>query len=83
LGKEINIRELLDKAKQIKKVQSNLFMHEWKRYSNRQGKTALRVFSKEITFEGDFSDFIPLLLIGQYIHVGKNSVFGLGKYEIL
>jgi hypothetical protein len=34
----------------------------------------------EWTLKGDLSPFIPYLFLGQWLHVGKNAVFGLGKY---
>ncbi|MDI7261613.1 MAG: CRISPR system precrRNA processing endoribonuclease RAMP protein Cas6, partial [Thermodesulfobacteriota bacterium] len=34
-------------------------------------------------FEGDFEPFMPFLLLGEFIHVGKGTSFGLGKYEIM
>lgn len=40
-------------------------------------------FIGSITFEGDFKEFIPFLLLGEYVHVGKGTSFGLGKYEII
>ena len=39
-------------------------------------------FIGPITFEGDFEVFLPFLLPGEYLHVGKGTSFGLGKYEI-
>jgi len=39
-------------------------------------------FVGSITFEGDFEEFLPFLMLGEYIHVGKGTSFGLGKYEI-
>lgn len=40
-------------------------------------------FIGSITFEGGLESFLPFLLVGEYIHVGKGTSFGLGKYEIL
>ena len=39
-------------------------------------------FIGSITFEGDFEKFMPFLLLGEFIHVGKGTSFGLGKYKI-
>jgi len=36
----------------------------------------------KVTYEGELSPFLPLLLLGQYTHVGKGCVFGLGKFVV-
>ena len=36
-----------------------------------------------VSYEGDISDFMLLLRLGEYVHVGKGTSFGLGKYKIL
>lgn len=56
---------------------------QWSRYSNRQ--------KREMTLGGlvgrvyltDIPDEIwPYLYLGQWLHAGKNSIFGLGHYQI-
>ncbi len=39
-------------------------------------------FVGEATFSGDISEFLPFLKLGEYLHIGKGTVYGLGKYEI-
>ena len=39
-------------------------------------------FVGKVEYKGDLSEFIPLLRLGEVIHVGKGIVFGLGRYEI-
>jgi CRISPR/Cas system endoribonuclease Cas6 (RAMP superfamily) len=39
-------------------------------------------FVGEITFQGELEQFLPFIALGEYIHVGKGTSFGLGKYEI-
>ncbi|MFQ5963839.1 MAG: CRISPR system precrRNA processing endoribonuclease RAMP protein Cas6 [Candidatus Scalinduaceae bacterium] len=34
-------------------------------------------------FEGNLGPFMQILKLGEYIHLGKGTSFGLGKYEIL
>jgi len=36
----------------------------------------------EVGFEGNLTPFLPYLLLGDKIHAGKNTSFGLGKYSI-
>ena len=34
-------------------------------------------------FEGDFAPFVELLCIGEIVHVGQQSAFGLGRYTVV
>jgi CRISPR-associated endoribonuclease Cas6 len=84
-GEELNLdfKGLIEEAKAVKVQQENLSWFDWERYSNRQEtKMKMGGFIGSITFKGDFKEFIPFLLLGEYINVGKGTSFGLGKYKI-
>jgi hypothetical protein len=56
---------------------------DWERYSNRQqARMKLGGFVGEATFNGAVEEFVPLFTLGEHLHIGKGSSFGLGKYEI-
>lgn len=77
-------RELLNKSKKVSIKESNLYFYNWERYSNRQKKRMqLGGLVGKITYKGDIKVFIPFLKIGTYLHVGKNTSFGLGKFRIV
>ena len=40
-------------------------------------------FVGTVTYEGNLQEFLPLLRLGEYLHVGKNAVFGNGWYRIV
>ncbi len=62
---------------------SNLRWEDWERYSNRQQtKMKFGGMIGEITYQGQIATYLPLLRIGEHIHVGKLTTFGLGKYRI-
>lgn len=37
----------------------------------------------EVEYAGDLTPFAPFLAVGEWIHVGKNATFGLGKYTVV
>lgn len=76
-------KQLIEQANTIKTEQSALEWREWERYSTRQ-KTSMLLggFQGSITFAGDLQPFLPMLLLGTHVHVGKGATFGLGQYEI-
>jgi CRISPR-associated endoribonuclease Cas6 len=81
---ELDWKGLIERTKVIKTVHSDLVWKDWERYSQRQDtKLKMGGFLGEITFEGDLAEFMPFLKLGEYLHIGKGTVFGLGKYEIM
>ncbi len=68
-------------AEKVRVVSADLNEQHFKRYSNRQKRPVrLDGFTGKITFEGDLSPFLPWLKIGEFLHVGKGAVFGMGGY---
>lgn len=64
-------------------AQAKLKWQDWTRYSNRQQQ---KMTLGGITGTWQFSDlpvsFAQLLYIGQWLHIGKETVFGLGRYDL-
>ena len=87
-GKElkVNFKDLIEKAKTVKRQDSSLTWYDWERYSSRQNtRMMLGGFTGRVTFSFNGVDpnhFLPFILLGSYIHVGKGTSFGLGKYEM-
>lgn len=80
---DIKFKSLIKLAKDVKISKQSLYWKDWERYSSRQeSKMKMGGFMGEITYQGKFEPFWPYMALGEYIHVGKGSSFGLGKYEI-
>ena len=79
-----DFKGLINKALEVKVRDRNLRWYNWERYSARQEtKINMGGFVGNITFSGNLTPFRLYLLLGEYVHVGKGSSFGLGKYEII
>ncbi len=77
-------RQLIDRAREITIQDQALHWYDWNRWSNRQGtRMKMGGFMGEITYEGDLEPFWPYIRLGEYVHVGKGSSFGLGRYEVV
>lgn len=60
-----------------------LHWQDWIRRSARQKRTmALGGVCGEWTLQGELGPFLPALHAGQWLHVGKETVFGMGQYRL-
>ncbi|MCG8342679.1 MAG: CRISPR system precrRNA processing endoribonuclease RAMP protein Cas6 [Chlorobiales bacterium] len=65
-------------------VRADTFWYDWERYSQRQQRRMrLGGIMGEVTLGGKVAQYEPLLRLGEYLHVGKSTGFGLGKYRIV
>jgi hypothetical protein len=68
--------EMLGSEKQLK-------WRDWTRYSSRQQqKMDLGGVIGSWKLTGELAPFLPFLHLGQWLHVGKEATFGLGRYRL-
>jgi CRISPR-associated endoribonuclease Cas6 len=80
---QLDFRGLIAAAEQVQTVASHLRWYDWERYSSRQdARMPMGGVLGRVTYAGDLQPFLPLLWLGSYVHVGKGTSFGLGKYVI-
>ena len=80
---EIPYAEILNNASGISTVSSVTRWSSFEHYSYRQ-KRILKlggVIGKKV-FQGDLGNYMSLLKLAEYLHIGKNTAFGLGKIMI-
>jgi hypothetical protein len=74
---------LRDAARQVHVVTKNLTLQRLERYSNRHRHTLpMHGLLGTLSFAGPLGPFLPLLRMGQYVHIGAGTAFGLGRYEL-
>jgi len=78
---ELDFNALVSRSEQIRKIKDGSSWKSYHRFSSRQKrKMEMGGLVGSIRFEGDVSEFRPLLALGEIIQLGKNTSFGLGKY---
>ncbi|MGQ9558482.1 MAG: CRISPR system precrRNA processing endoribonuclease RAMP protein Cas6 [Desulfurispora sp.] len=74
---------LIRRAMDVQLVRDECRWVDWQRYSARQdSKINLGGVVDLVEYSGELGEFLPLLLLGQHIHVGKACVFGMGQYRL-
>ncbi len=62
---------------------TNLVWRDWSRYSSRQQqKMSLGGVVGTWTLAGNLTPLAPFLRLGEWLHVGKEAAFGLGRYTL-
>ncbi|NQS76738.1 MAG: CRISPR system precrRNA processing endoribonuclease RAMP protein Cas6 [Peptococcaceae bacterium] len=80
---ELDFTGLIDRAAAVCLVQSQTRWVDWERYSSRQSsRMNMGGVVGQVEYRGDLGAYMPLLRLGQLVHVGKGAVFGMGKYAI-
>lgn len=80
---EADFRGLIDRAASVDIVESTTYWESWSRFSGRQKQRIdMGGLMGEVTYAGDLAPYLPLLALGELIHVGKGTVFGNGQYRI-
>jgi CRISPR-associated endoribonuclease Cas6 len=72
-------------AEEVETKANQLQWWDFERYSNRQ-RTKMRLggFVGKIEYQGlGIRELLPLLVAGEFLHIGGSTSFGLGKYKII
>lgn len=75
--------DLIAAAEAVRIAADRTQWSDLERYSTRQeARMKMGGVVGEITYEGPMEPFLPVLAAGEWTHVGKLAVMGLGKYEV-
>lgn len=79
----VAFRDWIALAQEVRTASSALTWSDWTRYSSRQ-RTEMELggVTGTIVFEGPLAPFLPLLRLGEVVHTGKGTSFGLGRYRL-
>jgi hypothetical protein len=78
-----HMRKELSKVDDVQLEENHTYWQEYERWSNRQEtKMTLGGFMGRTVLSGKLTPYLPLLHLGQYTHLGKQTMFGFGKYRL-
>jgi hypothetical protein len=76
-------QQFLQSAQQARTIKASYRWEDWERFSGRQKRRVpIGGVVGRIVVEGDFGVLEPLLRAGEFVHVGKNTTFGLGRFTV-
>jgi hypothetical protein len=79
-----DFRALIERAKEVETVMDETTWASFRRHSSFKNKVELlEGVVGRAEYAGPLEEFLPLLCMGQIVHVGKRDVFGLGRYRII
>ncbi|NLC58652.1 MAG: CRISPR system precrRNA processing endoribonuclease RAMP protein Cas6 [Armatimonadetes bacterium] len=80
---DVDFRGLIERAESVRTTAARLEWCPQVRYSRRQEREVkISGFVGETHFEGELAPFVPLLAAGEWTHVGKGCVMGLGRFRV-
>lgn len=78
---EADYRGLGERARAVALAVNETRWQDWERFSGRQKEwMSLGGLVGRAVYRGEWREFWPWLALGEWVHVGKNATFGLGKY---
>jgi CRISPR/Cas system endoribonuclease Cas6 (RAMP superfamily) len=78
-------KAMIERARGVSVGNSSLRLMALDRFSNRrQTKLTIDGFMGDVTFSGAaIQELLPLLVAGEFLHVGSGTAFGMGRYVII
>ncbi len=76
-------QELISKSQNIKIKSNTIQWDDWDRFSGRQKKwMKFGGLMGDVSYTGELQPFMEYLKLGEWLHIGGKTSFGLGKYEL-
>jgi len=75
---DLHYQSLIDRAGKVQKVRDYSRFVSWEKVKELDDRGLLG----EVRYAGKFRHFLPLIKLGEFMHIGENTVFGLGRFKV-
>jgi len=80
---DLPYKDIIRAAEAVALAENHTRWHDWTRYSGRQHKKMkMGGMVGRAVYRGDLSVFLPMLVMGTWVNVGKGTGMGLGSYRL-
>jgi CRISPR/Cas system endoribonuclease Cas6 (RAMP superfamily) len=80
---DLDFRGLGERAERVRTVSAQIdWVERFRTSSKTRQRHELSGFVGEATYEGELSEFLPWLALGELVHVGKHTAWGNGWIEL-
>jgi hypothetical protein len=80
---DLDFADFGKRAETIQTVESRVAWTERERLSTRTGlRHSIGGFAGHVIYKGALSEFLPILRVGEWTHVGKHAVWGNGRFRL-
>lgn len=80
---DLDFPGLLERSREVSVIQDDTYWVDLSSYSRRRNaRTPVGGLMGAIVFSGNIEDFLPLLVWGQFTHIGKDATRGNGWYSL-
>ena len=78
-----DFKALVARAGEVETIRDETTWASFRRHSSFKNRVeTLEGIVGHTEYAGPLEEFLPLLCMGQIVHVGKRAVFGLGRYRL-
>ena len=80
---DLPYKDIIRAAEAVALAENHTRWHDWTRYSGRQHKKMkMGGMVGRAVYRGDVAEFLPMLVMGTWVNVGKGTGMGLGSYRL-
>jgi CRISPR-associated endoribonuclease Cas6 len=83
IDEELDFTEIYERSLDVMVMEEEISVEGWSRYSGKQdSRIPMKGVVGWVEYGGDVGQFLPMLRLGEYLHLGKNTTMGFGRIGV-